>query len=114
MDWGVLCRQTTKEILGHFSSNSQQMKSHKIFQSYSHECTDSNQVYSPVPNIKKQASFRKRILSNKLSTNNNSLENGHRSTQNFGQNTGNASLPESPGLAPGLKARTEKEHTIQF
>lgn len=79
-DTGSLSKQfTTDEI------------SQSISESYSPECTDSDQVSSPLPNTKKQASFRKRILSYKHSINTNSLENGHRSTQNSGLSPGNAS-----------------------
>lgn len=65
--------------------------SQSMSESCSPECIDGDQISSPVPNIKKQASFRKRILSNEHSTNSNSMENGHRSKQNSRQSPVNAS-----------------------
>lgn len=65
--------------------------SQSISEGFSPEFIDSDQISSPVPEIQKQASFRKKTLSNKHLTKINSMENGHRLKQNSIQSPINAS-----------------------
>ena len=108
-DIGSLFKQiTTDEI------------SQNILESYSPECTDSDQVSSQVSNIEKKASIHHSEKEKEKAYYPTSIQQTltHWKMVTYQHkiqdNLLGMYLPKLPGLAPGMKARTKKEHTIQF